>query len=156
MQIQTQRLNIYPMSDAQMKSLIAEQTVQELKEAYQEMLDSCLTYPDQRNWYALWNLERNDESKAIVGYLSFRGLGNDGILEIGYGTNPEYENQGYMTEAVSAVVRWASVQAGVTRIEAETTADNLASQRVLQKTGFIPSGEIGEEGPRYVWKQCGD
>ena len=31
-----------------------------------------------------------------------------------------------------------------------TEADNLASQRVLEKAGFVPSGEYGEEGPRFV------
>lgn len=50
-----------------------------------------------------------------------------------------------------ALVQWASRQAGVLRIEAETDKDNKASQRVLEKSGFVPSEEIGEEGPRFVW-----
>jgi [ribosomal protein S5]-alanine N-acetyltransferase len=57
-----------------------------------------------------------------------------------------------MTEAVSAAVRWASKQPEVLSIEAETEPDHIASQRVLEKAGFIPSGVIGAEGPRYIWK----
>lgn len=151
MLIKTKRVNIYPASNEQMESLIASQTLPELKEAYQQMLDGCLAHPEQREWYAVWNIELNDESKAVVGNLSFKGLEADGILEIGYGMNGEYEGRGLMTEAVSAVVRWAAAQEGVKQIEAETEESNAASQRVLQKAGFIPNGKMGEEGPRYVW-----
>ena len=151
--ISTKRLNLYPASDEQMEQLIAGQTIPELKAAYQEMLDGCRLHPDKREWYAVWNMERNDESHEAVGNFSFRGLGEDGILEIGYGTNEEYEGQGYMTEAVLAVVHWAAAQDGVKQIEAETDPDNAASQRVLEKAGFVPTGKYGEEGPRFIWKE---
>ncbi len=150
--IKTKRVTIYPASNEEMESLISNQTVPDLKEAYQEMLDGCRKYPDKREWYAIWNIEPNDKSKAVVGNLSFKGLGTDGILEIGYGMNSKYEGQGLMTEAVSAVVRWASSQKGVKLIEAETEESNIASKRVLEKAGFIPNGKMGTEGPRYVWK----
>lgn len=151
MLIKTTRLNIHPASDEQMESLIASQTVPELKEAYQQMLDGCLAHPGQREWYAVWNIELISENNAPVGNLSFKGLESDGILEIGYGMNGEYEGQGLMTEAVAAVVRWAASQEGVKLIEAETEESNAASKRVLLKCGFIPNGKMGEEGQRYVW-----
>ena len=151
MLIKTTRLNIYPASDEQMERLIASQTIPELKEAYQQMLDGCLAHPDLREWYAVWNIELNGKSNALVGNLSFKGLEADGILEIGYGMNGEYEGQGLMTEAVAAVVRWSAAQEGVKQIEAETEESNAASKRVLLKCGFIPNGKMGEEGPRYVW-----
>ena len=52
-----------------------------------------------------------------------------------------------------AAVRWALAQLAVTRVEAETEPDNRASQRVLEKCGFLPSGTIGEEGPRFYREQ---
>ena len=152
MMIKTKRVNIYPASNEEMKNLIANQTLPDLKEAYKQMLDGCLAHPDKREWYAVWNIELNDESKAVVGNLSFKGLESDGILEIGYGMDSEYEGQGLMTEAVSAVVRWAASREGVKLIEAETEENNAASKRVLEKAGFIPNGKMGNEGPRYVWK----
>ena len=36
----------------------------------------------------------------------------------------------------------------VSCVTAETEEINIASQRVLQKSGFRPTGEIGEEGPK--------
>ena len=36
------------------------------------------------------------------------------------------------------------------KIEAETDPDNQPSMNVLAKVVFIPNGETGEEGPRFV------
>ena len=81
--------------------------------------------------------------------MSFKGLNADGSVEIGYGISEIKQGNGYATEAVNAAVTWALKQPGVFRVEAETEPDNRASQRVLEKCGFIPSGIIGEEGPRF-------
>ena len=32
----------------------------------------------------------------------------------------------------------------------DSDPDNAASQRVLEKCGFLATGEIGEEGPRFI------
>lgn len=151
--IKTERLNIFPLSNEEMREVINNESNEVLKAAYSEMLARCLENPEQRIWYALWVLQLNDGSGNIVGSLSFKGLNDNGMVEIGYGINPEYEGKVLMTEAVSAIVRWASGQPGVLSIEAETGPDNIASQRVLEKAGFIPSGVIGTEGPRYIWKK---
>lgn len=150
--ITTKRLKIYPASDSQMGSLIAMQTVPELKEVYTQMLDGCKIHPEKREWYALWNIELKDGSDTLIGNLSFKGLDEDGTVEIGYGTNEGFENKGYMTEAVTATALWASLQNGVKQIEAEAEEDNTASIRVLEKSGFIPNGKRGEEGPRFIWQ----
>lgn len=51
------------------------------------------------------------------------------------------------------VVHWALQQSGVTRVEAEAEFDHKAAQRVLEKCGFIATGIIGTEGPRFVWSR---
>ena len=150
--IQTERLNIYPLSDEEMRDVVQNESDEELKAAYSEMLDGCLKNPEQRIWHALWVLQLNDGSGRIVGSLAFKGLDDNGRTEIGYGMHPGYEGKGLMTEAVTAVVRWAAEQPGVASIEAETAPDHIASRRVLEKAGFVPSGVAGTEGPRYIWK----
>lgn len=149
--LQTEHLKIYAASDDEMKKRIAEETDDEMRTAYQEMLEGCISHAEQRNWYAIWFMELKDGNGGPIGDLCFKGLGEDGVVEIGYGTYTGFEGKGYMTEAVMALVQWACRQSGVLRIEAETDKDNKASQRVLEKAGFVPSGEIGEEGPRFVW-----
>ena len=149
--VETERLRLYPLSDREMEALIEDESVEELKLAYGEMLNACLVAPRDRVFSAIWKLERKEDGVA-VGDLCFKGLGEDGTVEIGYGTYEPYQNQGYMTEAVRAMTAWALSQGCVRQVEAETEAENAASQRVLEKAGYVPNGMIGEEGPRFVWK----
>ena len=102
----------------------------------------------------MWMIELKDGTH--IGDLCFKGLGADGSAEIGYGLREGFCGRGYMTEAVMALTEWALAQKGVTRIEAETDPDNLPSQRVLANAGFVPTGETGEEGPRYVFRGKGE
>lgn len=148
--IETERLYLYPVSNGEMEKLIAEETNAELQRAYQEMLQGCINEPDKRLWYAVWYMELKDKPGTIVGDFSFKGITADGMVELGYGLREGFCGQGYMTETVKAVTAWALAQDGVTRVEAETDSDNVASQKVLDKAGFRPTGEVGEEGPRYV------
>lgn len=146
--IETKRLKIYSSSKKQMERFIATQTIEVLKVAYTEMLDGCLSHPDQWDWYAIWMIELKDCTH--IGEICFKGLSEKGVVEIGYGIADEYQGRGYATEAVSEIVEWALMQPGVTNVVAETEKSNIASQRVLKKAGFLPTGETGEEGPLYV------
>ena len=119
---------------------------------------------EEAEGYFAWLLEANrtcPESgcyKVFAGEdPAFIGLGSlwvreDGA-EIDYMVLPDYWNRGYATEGVAALCRWALAQPGVTGIEAETAPDNAASQRVLEKLGFQPTGATGEEGPRFHLKK---
>ena len=151
MVIETKRLSIRMASQDEMLRYIEAETDDILKTAYQEMLRGCLDHPDQWEWYAIWMIALKDGTH--VGDLCFKGFNADGSVEIGYGIKEEHQGQGYATEAVNAAVMWAFEQSGVTRVEAETEPDNSASQRVLEKCGFVPSGIIGEEGPRFIRTQ---
>ena len=146
--IETKRIKMYPASREQMEEIIALEPCEELKVAYSEMLEGCLQHIDEWEWYAMWNIELNNGTR--VGDLCFKGLDSKGVVEIGYGILEEYQGQGYATEAVKAVTEWALQKNNVTAIEAETDLDNIISQKVLAKCGFIANGVIGEEGPRFV------
>ena len=145
--IETKRLKIYPAAREQMEASIAAEADAGLKKAYTEMLEGCIQHPDQWEWYAMWMIELRDGTH--IGDLCFKGLGANGVVEIGYGILEEHQGQGYATEAVGAAVIWALSQPDVTRVEAETEPDNRASQRVLEKCGFLPTGTVGEERPRF-------
>ena len=134
-----------------MRDFIATQELDVLREAYTEMLNGAIAHPRQRAWYAMWMIELRDGTH--IGELCFRGVSPDGAVEIGYGIDERYQDRGYATEAVSAVTAWAAQQGGITRVEAEAEDENIASLRVLEKSGFVPNGERGEEGPRFVWKK---
>ena len=153
MKLETDRLFLYPIENDAMRALIAAEPDAETKQAYIEMLDGCLREPQNRVWYAVWLMELRDPPGKIVGDFCFKGLNADGMVEIGYGLRAGCCGKGYMTEAVRAITAWALVQPGVTRVEAETDPQNIASQRVLSACGFVPTGTMGEEGPRFVFAQ---
>ena len=144
--METERLKICPANKAQMEALIAAETDGGLKAAYTQMLEESLAHPDMWDWYAMWMIELKDGTH--VGDLCFKGL-SGGCAEIGYGIMEAYRGRGYATEAVKAAVNWAFGHPDVHTVEAETEPSNVASQKVLAKCGFLPSGETGEEGPRF-------
>lgn len=146
--IETERLKIYTASQDEMTRFIDKQSDEILKAAYLEMLDGALNHPKDWQWYAIWMIELKDGTH--IGEMSFKGLNEDGSVEIGYGISEKYRGCGYATEALSAIVTWALKQTGVSRVEAETEAANIASEKVLEKCGFVPSGIVGKEGPRYL------
>ena len=152
MRVETERLYLYPISNDEMHSLIEKEADAEMKQAYTEMLEGCLTEPDNRIWYAVWNMELKNVPGTIVGDFCFKGLGKDGVVEIGYGLREEFRHQGYMVETVKVITEWALSMEGVCAVEAETDPENVASQNVLRRAGFVKNGVIGEEGPRFVYR----
>lgn len=146
--LETERLKLHVASRDEMENLIDTQTDDVLKTAYREMLQGCLDDPSVWEWHAVWIIELKDGTR--VGDLSFKGLDPSGVAEIGYGISKEYQNRGYATEAVAAALDWAFDRPDVAAIEAETEPENAASQRVLEKCGFVATGKNGEEGPRFA------
>ena len=137
------------MSDSEIEEMMAEMHSDDLRAAYGEMLAGCRREPENRIWYAPWKMTLKN-SREYMGDVGFKGSAKDHAVEIGYGILPSYEGNGYMTEAVQAMTRWAFAQQDVDFVEAETDPDNRASQRILEKCGFVPTGKTGEEGPRFV------
>ena len=148
-EIKTKRIKLRPMSDGEIEALMEHIDSDDLRTAYGEMLGGCKRDPQNRIWYAPWEMTLKDSQK-YVGDLCFKGPVKNHSVEIGYGVQPEHEGLGYTTEAVRAMTQWAFSQKDVVFVEAETDPDNKASQRVLEKCGFVSDGTMGEEGPRFV------
>lgn len=66
---------------------------------------------------------------------------------IGYFIDDKYWGNGYTTEALREVLRFAFEEDDVCRFEAGCLEENLASERVLQKCGFTKEAELKE----YQW-----
>ena len=92
--------------------------------------------PRLHAWYTYFLLVRA-EDRAAVGVCGFKGGPTlFGSVELGYAMAESARNQGYMTEAVIALIRWAFEHDDCRRVTAETLRENYASQRVLQKAGL--------------------
>ena len=146
-EIKTKRMLLRPMTDEEIEALSERTDSEELRAAYSEMLDGCRRDPEDRIWYAPWEMTLKD-SQEHVGEIGFKGPVKNHSVEIGYGVMPEHEGNGYASEALRAMTQWAFGQKEVVFIEAETAPDNAASKRVLEKCGFAPDG-TGEEGAAF-------
>ncbi len=64
---------------------------------------------------------------------------------VGYWLAAPARGQGLMTEAVRAVVRWAREEHGIRQLFLWTHPDNVASQRVAERAGFVRLGLFEHE-----------
>ena len=86
------------------------------------------------------------ESATVVGDIGFMGPpGADHTVEIGYSVIPDRRGRGYATEATRALVRWALGQPQVEVVVAGCDIENAPSIRILERTGFVRTGETNGE-----------
>ena len=73
-------------------------------------------------------------SGALIGAIDVVGF-HDDIPEIGYCLSRKYWNNGYMTEACQALIKYLFT-VGYRKIVIAANKDNLASIKVIEKCGF--------------------
>ena len=101
-----------------------------LKQLEREIADD----PEHYLFFTEFLLVRKEDD-TVIGSIDYKYVPRDGVTELGYGLNPRYEGQGYMTEALRAFLALGRAL-GIRIVRADTRKDNLRSQRVLQKCGF--------------------
>lgn len=88
----------------------------------------------------LFLIRRQDE--ALLGAITLdnirRGPAQSGTL--GYWTGQPFARQGYMREAITALVHYAFTQLDLSRIEAACLPENAASRGLLERSGFKYEG----------------
>jgi len=86
------------------------------------------------------------ETSTLIAMGGFKGPPDQqGTIEIGYSVLGPYRGQGYATEGVYGLSRWALELEGVERIIARVLERNAASMRVLEKNGYRRYGCEGDE-----------
>lgn len=150
--IETSRLTLLPLTLDQLRLHVADSTQLEaslgLLKGKRKVVEPLLsvivhfTVPRLRDpardplYNTVW-IAIDRQKRQIVADAKFKGEPDEtGTVEIGYGTYPAFQRQGYMAEMVSGLLRWAGEQPGVLRVVADTDAENVASQKVLEKNGF--------------------
>ena len=90
--------------------------------------------------YAYFIVHKQDG--ALLGSITLSNVrrGVSQSAAVGYWIGAPYANQGLMTDAVAALVRHAYANLGLHRLEAACMPANVASRRVLAKSGFRHEG----------------
>jgi ribosomal-protein-alanine N-acetyltransferase len=92
-----------------------------------------------------WIIEDRD-AKIVVGAIRYNNFHKKSKCgEIGYELHPDFWGKGLMTEAVAAIVTCGHQTFGLNRIEAWTLPGNVASERVLEKSGFRYEGTLRQK-----------
>lgn len=81
------------------------------------------------------------DSGRMIGTIGFMWVNTDhNSAEVGYSLSRTYWNQGYMTEALRAVIAFGFDTLHLNRIEAQHQTDNPASGRVMAHVGMQYEG----------------
>jgi ribosomal-protein-alanine N-acetyltransferase len=100
---------------------------------------------------AVWAIEHDGKTVGCIGLDNLRWhLGSLRVdrAELGYWLAPALWNKGLMTEAASAVMRFAFEKIGLHKVTTRCFVDNAASRRVIEKVGFRFVGRAEED----VWR----
>jgi ribosomal-protein-alanine N-acetyltransferase len=95
------------------------------------------------------------EDGAVLGRFNLYDF-EDGTAKLGYRVAQDVAGRGVATTAVRELCRLAAARHGLGILRAATSRENVASQRVLAKAGFVPIGpadptDIG--GKSGTWYQ---
>ena len=81
--------------------------------------------------------KENNQKIGVCGLYDREGL--EGV-DLGFALLPNFEKKGFSFEAANRIKKAAFNEFGIDTLQAITTEDNIASQKLLKKLGFNPAG----------------
>lgn len=150
MKLQTERLTLRPFREDDVQALydyskdepVGRNAGWKPHESLQESDDILhLVFLDQPS---VWAIERRSDRRLIgsIGLVTDSARQYGSARSLGYALGIRYWGQGYMTEAVRAVIRYGFEKMSLDVISATCYPDNPASRRVLEKCGFQHEGTL--------------
>ena len=130
------------MSDKENMYYLIELTTNTLEES-QKSLDDALEFNEKgkANRFCI----ASKESDKLIGGIGYEVpvITPDGKVAdpLGWFIMPEYQNKGYMTEAVKTVLEYAFLHDDCIRVVTACFKDNIPTQRVMAKVGFRQEAE---------------
>ncbi len=121
---------------------IGDRGIKTLKNAEDYIINKLIN-SYKTNGYGLYvyELKKSHIPVGICGFIKRDYLDS---VDIGFALLPEYERKGYTYEISVAVLENGKKQSGINKVYAITSNDNVASQELLKKLGFIFKSMINE------------
>lgn len=93
------------------------------------------------------------ETKSMIGHIGFHTLPDaeylnvyaPGSVEFGYTIFPDQRRMGYASEAMQAIMDWATHKNSVTRFIVSISPANEPSLRLAQRFGFLKVGSVTDD-----------
>jgi RimJ/RimL family protein N-acetyltransferase len=124
----------------------------------QQIIDATLD--KERHWerygFGLW-VQRERDTGTVVGRggLQWTHVVDRNEVEVAWVVDPERWGHGFATELAEASIETAFGPLGLSEIVAFTLPHNIASRRVMEKTGFTYDREITYAGLPHVLYRLG-
>ena len=97
--------------------------------------------PDRKFYFLHIESKDSHEQIGSIGYTVIDNTPMGKIVGAGYFIYPKFWGKGYTTEAFQRVIEFAFSANNVYRISAGCLAENVGSERVMQKCGLIKEAE---------------
>ncbi len=104
--------------------------------------------------YGIWAVIHKESGK-LIGRAGLACRDGFDTPELGYVIGVPYQRQGYATEVCRAILAYADERLGFCEIRAIFEPENLASQRLCEKLGFVKEGKLQLEGKsmlQYIYR----
>ncbi len=115
-------------------------TKEDAHEDFRKVLHD-MTKPDREFYFMHIELKDSHEQVGSIGYTVISDTPAGKIVGAGYFIYPRFWGKGYTTEAFERVLEFAFSDNNVYRVSTGCLAENVGSERVMQKCGFIKEAE---------------
>jgi len=109
----------------------------------EEYLTRVIQGVDENHWL-IWAIEQR-VTRRVIGSIGIWNFNEDQTsAELRYGIATEFQGKGYMSEALVRVTEYAFATLQLAVLEAYTEAENTPSRRLLERIGFVVSGQVDD------------
>ena len=119
---------------------------------YQDILLQTIQFFNKIGYNPPWIGYFAEKDGLMVGSAGFKGISKDNVVEVAYGTFPQYRSQGVGTEICRQLVLLALKTDSNIKITARTLPEENHSAKILRKNGFELLGTIWDEEDGDVWE----
>jgi ribosomal-protein-alanine N-acetyltransferase len=99
---------------------------------------------DRKLYFFRIEEKKSNEYVGQIGYTVMQNTPYGKLVQAGYFIRDKYWNKGYITEALKRLIEFAFNEDNVYRIQTGCFKENVASEKVMQKCGFIKEAEYKE------------
>lgn len=132
--LKTDEKTMYYLQDIQLFSK------EEADEDFQMVLEDMKKL-DRKFYFLHMELKESHEQVGSVGYTVTDNTPAGKLVHAGYFTYPKFWGNGYTTEALKKALEFAFTEHDVYRVTTGCLAENVGSERVMQKCGLIKEAE---------------
>lgn len=91
------------------------------------------------------------ESNQVIGDLWIYLIENNRMASVAIRLSKDYHGKGYGTESLSAITKFCFEKTELQRLWTEVDVRNIASQRILEKCGYLQEGHIRQGKMVNTW-----